>query len=246
MPASDRSYPSVWARPRRKERSTLTREQIVAEALRLLDTEGIDALSMRKLGAGLGAGAASLYWHVANRDELLELVVDEIYGELDVPDADDAAKTHDWRATTRRFAHSQRSAIVRHRWVASVLDHMVGAYLGPNISQATERMLAVFESAGFELPEAERALSAVAAYVTGAALGEASWHNWLARRGQTPQEWLEDSMSVAEETTEGHERVRTVAASYEGKDWRQAMDEEFEYGLERVLDGIQSRLDALT
>ena len=241
MPASDRSYPSVWARPRRKERPTLTREQIVAEALRLLDTEGIEALSMRKLAAGLGAGATSLYWHVANRDELIELVIDEVYGELDVPDAGQA---HDWRAATRRFAHSMRSATLRHRWVVSVLDHLVAAYLGPNLTEATERLLGLFEAAGFPLPEAERALNTVSAYVTGVAIGEAAWHNWLARHGQTQQEWIDAAMHIAEEATEDYRRLRTVVAGYKGKDPQQAMDEDFDYGLERVLDGLQARLDA--
>ena len=66
MPASDRSYPSVWLRPPREQRSALTRDRIVAEALRILDEEGAEALSMRKLAAALGVGTTSLYWHVAN------------------------------------------------------------------------------------------------------------------------------------------------------------------------------------
>ena len=242
MPASDRSYPSVWARPRRKERSTLTREQIVAEALRLLDSEGIAALSMRKLAAGLGSGATSLYWHVANRDELIELVIDEIYGELDLPAADDV---QDWQAACRRFAHGMRSATLRHPWVVSMLDHLVAAHLGPNLTEGTERMLAVFEAAGFALPEAERALNTVSAYVIGSAMGEAAFRNWLTRHGQTQQEWMDESMRVAEEATEGYDRLRAVVATYEGKDPQQAMDDDFDYGLDRILDGLRSRLDGL-
>ncbi|HKA83150.1 MAG TPA: TetR family transcriptional regulator, partial [Acidimicrobiales bacterium] len=148
MAASDRSYPSVWLRPRREPRSTLTRDRIVSEALRLLDAEGAEALSMRKLAAALGVGATSLYWHVANRDELIELVVNEVNGELDVPDADEV---HDWREVTRRYARSVRSGIVRHRWVVAELAHLVAAVPGPNLSRTTERMLAVFEAAGFPL-----------------------------------------------------------------------------------------------
>jgi AcrR family transcriptional regulator len=241
MAASDRSYPSVWLRPRREPRSTLTRDQIVAEALRLLDAEGAEALSMRKLAAALGVGTTSLYWHVANRDELIELVANEIYGELDLPDA---GEMHDWRAATRRFAHSMRSGIVRHRWVVSELDHVVAAVPGPNLSQATESMLAVFEAAGFPLPEAERALNTVSAYVAGIALSEAALHGLLARHGQTPQEWLDDTMRGAEQITEDYERLHTTVTNYVGKDPQQAMDEDFEYGLERILDGLQARLDA--
>ncbi len=240
MPASDRSYRSVWARPRRKERSNLTREQIVAEALRLLDTEGIEALSMRKLAAGLGSGTTSLYWHVANRDELIELLVDEIFGELDLPDPGGAPE---WRAATRRFARSMRSAALRHPWVASVLDHLVAAYLGPNLTRASERMIGLLEAAGFPLAEAEQALTAVSAYVTGAAMSEAAWHNWLARHGQTQQDWLDDALRAAEEATEEYPRLRAVVTAYEGKDPQTAMDDDFAYGLERVLDGLQARLD---
>ncbi|WP_435835385.1 TetR/AcrR family transcriptional regulator [Streptomyces avermitilis] len=84
----NRTIQSVWTRPRGgRERPVLSREQIVAEALRLLDSEGIDALSMRKLGNRLSAGATSLYRHVANKDELIELAVDEIYGEIGLSDA---------------------------------------------------------------------------------------------------------------------------------------------------------------
>lgn len=240
MAANDRSYPSVWARPRRKERSTLTREQIVSQALQLLDTEGIEALSMRRLAARLDAGATSLYWHVANRDELIELIIDEVYGELDVPDADDAG---DWQAATRRFAHSMRSTILRHRWLVSVLDHVVAGSFGPNLTRMSERMLGLFEAAGFELAEAERALNTVSAYVTGIAVGEAAWHNWLARHGQTQQDWMDNAARVAEEAMEDYQRLRAIMAYYQDKDPQKATDEDFDYGLERILDGLQARLD---
>jgi AcrR family transcriptional regulator len=240
MPASDRAYPSVWAKPPRKARSTLTREQIVRSALELLDAEGIEALSMRKLAARLETGATTLYWHVANRDELIELVVNEVYGELEVPDSD----ADDWQDATRRFARSVRAAALRHRWTVAVLDHLVAAHPGPNLRAASERMLAVFEAGGFALPEAERALGTISSYVLGQALSEAAWHNWLERHGQTQQEWAEEAMRAATEITEEHERLRAVVASYEGKDPQKALDEDFDYGLDRILDGLRARLDA--
>jgi AcrR family transcriptional regulator len=240
MSASDGSYPSVWLRPHREQRSTLTRGQIVAEALRLLDTEGSEALSMRKLAAALGVGTTSLYWHVANRDELIELVVNEIYAELDAPDP---AEEPDWRAAMRRFADSARVAIVRHRWVATELGHLVAAYPGPNLSTATERMLAVLEAGGFPLMEAEQALNTVSSYVLGIAMGEAVWRTWLDRHGQTPQDWLDRAVRDTEQITAGHERLRATVANYADRDPQKATDDDFAYGLERVLDGLQSRLD---
>lgn len=240
MPADDRPFPSVWARPRRKGRSTLSREQIVAEALRLLDSEGIEALSMRKLAARLDAGATSLYWHVANRDELIELVVDEVYGELDVPGPEDA---QDWPAAVRRFAHSIRATGLRHRWLVSVLEHLVSAFPGPNLTEATERMLTLLEAAGFELREAERALSNLSAYILGISLAEVAWRNWAERQGEAAQHWLDDALQIADTTMESHPKVREVVADYRGTDPEKSMDEDFEYGLDLILDGLQARLD---
>ena len=240
MPASDREYPSVWAKPARKERSTLSRDQIVRQALDLLDSEGIEALSMRKLAARLESGTTSLYWHVANRDELLELVVNEIYGELDAPDP---AEGVDWRTATRRFAVSMRSAALRHPWTISVLEHLVAAYPGPNLNAAVERMLGVLESGGFDLPEAERALGTVSAYVTGIAMGEVAMQNRLARHGQTQEEWLADAVRITEEDTHEHERLDAIVAGYAGQDPQTVMDDDFDYGLDLILDGLRSRLD---
>lgn len=241
MPGSDRSYPSVWARPPRKERSTLTREQIVSEAVRLLDSEGIDALSMRKLAARLEAGATSIYWHVANRDELIELIIDAVYGELAVPNPDDAPQ---WRPAVRRVAHDMRSGIVRHPWMASVLDHLTAAHLGPNATRLSEGLIGLFHGAGFELREAERALTALASYVIGSAMAEAAWRNWLARHGQSEQDWLAESHRDARQATEDYPRLRELMDGYQGVDVQQAMDEDFEYGLDCILDGLQARLDS--
>lgn len=240
MPTSDRTYPSVWARPPRQGRTTLTRDRIVTEALRLLDTEGIEALSMRKLAAALEAGTTSLYWHVANRDELIELVIDAVYGEIDVPEPGGA---QDWRQAVRQVARDMRATVVRHRWLVSVLDQLVVAFSGPNLTRIAEQMLALYESAGFELREAERAMSTMSAYVLGVGMSEAAWHGWMDRHGQTAQEWVEDQHEQFEQTTEGFARLREVMSGYEGKDPQQMMDADFEYGLERMLDGLQARLD---
>ncbi|MFC7587896.1 TetR/AcrR family transcriptional regulator [Nonomuraea antimicrobica] len=147
MPADKQPIPSVWARPRpKREQPALSRDRIVSEAIQLLDTEGIEALSMRSLGTRLGAGATSLYRHVANKDELIELVVDEVYGEMRVPDAGDPAH---WRAAVTDAARSLRSMVLRHPWIVSVLGQVGLAYLGPNLMRQSERLLALFQAAGF-------------------------------------------------------------------------------------------------
>ena len=82
------SMESIWTRQRTAApaRETLSRDQIVKATMELLDTEGLSGLSMRKLAARLDSGATSLYWHVQTKDDLLDLVIDEVYGEIDVPE----------------------------------------------------------------------------------------------------------------------------------------------------------------
>lgn len=241
MPAEKpQAFPSVWTRPRAgREQPALSREQIVAEALRLLDEEGIDALSMRKLGGRLGAGATSLYRHVANKDELIELAVDEIYGEIEVPASPDPAN---WRADTARCAHSLRATILRHPWLASVLGELGMSYLGPNWMRASEAMLNLLTTARFPADEADRALSTLVAYVTGMATSEAAWLNVLARSGQDEQTAVERLWPAAEKAAQDYPLLREGYAEQRGTDPRAAREEGFRYGLDRVLDGLETRL----
>ncbi|MFE0101388.1 TetR/AcrR family transcriptional regulator [Streptomyces sp. NPDC059009] len=230
---------SVWTRPRRREQQALSQEQIVAEAVRLLDAEGVEALSMRKLGIRLNAGATSLYRHVANKDELIELVVDEVYGELEVRAIDDPA---DWRDAVAESACSLRAMALRHPWLASVLGQIGFSDLGPNLMGMSERLLAVFEKAGFELKVADQSMNTVIAYVVGTVTSEAAYLSLLARSGMTEEEWVHSLRPVVREATEGHPRVRTGFEAVQDQDPRQIRDDNFEFGLNRVLDGLESLL----
>lgn len=233
-------FPSVWTRPRqgRREQPTLSREQIVAEAVRLLDDEGIDALSMRRLGARLDAAPTSLYIHVANKDELIELVVDEIYGELQVPDMSDAAH---WREAVSTCAQRMRATMLRHTWIASVLGGTGMAGLGPNLMRLSEQMLALLESAGFSLTEANSAMNAVFSYVIGATTSEAAWLAMLARSGQTEQQWNERLGPAVEHAVRSHPRLRALYGTDDGHSRALTREDEFDHGLSLVLDGLAGR-----
>jgi AcrR family transcriptional regulator len=229
----------VWTRRRRqREQPALSREQIVAEAVRLLDAEGIDALSMRRLGTRLGAAATSIYWHVASKDELVELVVDAVYGELEVPDAGAAAA---WREAITGFAHSLRSMILRHPWMATLLPYAGLSHLGPNLMRATDRLAGLTEAAGFSGREAGQAASTVISYVLGVATSEAAWLTTLARAGQSEQELVERLYPAAEEAARAYPRLRERYAEDRGLDPRKVREDDFNYGLERVLDGLEPR-----
>lgn len=240
MPADQQPYPSVWARPQRprREQQPLSREQIVSAALELLDAEGIDALSMRKLGTRLNAGATSMYTHVANKDELIELVVDEVYGEVEAPAAGDPAG---WRGTVTRWAHSLRAALLRHPWIASVQGEAGVAYLGPNVMRQNEAILAVFEQGGFTLEAADRALNTVVAYVIGVSTSEAAWLTRLARSGRSEQEWAESLWPAAEQAVQDYPRLRKLYAARRNQNVSATRDDEFDTGLQCVLDGLATR-----
>ncbi|MEU7528951.1 TetR/AcrR family transcriptional regulator [Saccharothrix sp. NPDC042600] len=228
--------PSVWTRTRRqREQPALTRQQIVAEAVALLDADGVEALTMRKLGARLDAGATSLYRHVANRDELVELVVDEVYGEIEVPEIDDPAQ---WRAAAATCAHSLRSMILRHPWTASLLGQVGLAYLGPNVMRLSERMLALFRTAGFSAVEGNHAISTIMAYVVGVGINEAAWLSTLTRSGRTEQDLLTELRPAIEQAAANHPHLRQQLTGYTDSDPVRARDEAFTYGLDRVLDGL--------
>ncbi|MFB4282266.1 TetR/AcrR family transcriptional regulator [Nonomuraea sp. MTCD27] len=240
MPADQQPYPSVWARPQRtrREQPPLSREQIVSTALELLDAEGIDALSMRKLGARLNAGATSMYTHVTNKDELLELVVDEVYGEVELPVAGDPAG---WRAAVTRYAHSMRAALLRHPWIVSVLGEAGVAYLGPNVMRQNEAVLTVFEQGGFTLAAADRALNTVVAYVIGVSTSEAAWLTRLARSGRSEQEWAETLWPAAERAARDYPRLRKLYAAQRDRHSSATRDDDFDAGLQCVLDGLAAR-----
>ncbi len=237
---SEQPVPSVWARPpRQREQQALSRDEIVAKALVLLDADGIEALSMRKLGTKLGAAATSLYRHVANKDELLELVVDEVWGEIDIPAADGP---DGWRAAAERGGHSVRAMVLRHPWVVSVIGQAGLISLGPNVLELSERLLTVLASAGFDVVEADRAMNTLLAYVIGMATTEAAYLSMLARSGRDETELLTSLRPTTEHAMRDHPRLREGYAAMADRHPRDVREENFDYGLQRVLDGLATRL----
>ncbi|MFJ9742622.1 TetR/AcrR family transcriptional regulator [Streptomyces sp. NPDC101166] len=236
--ANPNPIPSVWARQRREpEQPALSRDAIVREAIAMLDSDGVEALSMRKLGARLNAGATSLYRHVATKDELMELAVDAVAAEIHVPSAGP-----DWRAAVTGAASSFRATALRHPWLSSVLGQAGLAYLGPNLMAYSERLAALFVDAGF--PEPNGAIDTVLSYVIGMSTTEGAWLITVARSGETEAEFIARLMPAAQEAAAGHDHL---AASYADAgpataDPAALRDAKFAYGLEVVLDGLALRL----
>ncbi|GAA4608271.1 TetR/AcrR family transcriptional regulator [Actinoallomurus liliacearum] len=229
---------SVWTRPPRSRgaQPTLSREQIVRTAIELLDEKGLDGLSMRRLGSRLAAGATSAYWYVATKDELLELVLDEVMGEIEVPEVGAA----DWRTAAAALAHGLRAMILRHPWVAGLFG--VRPAMGPNAMRMSDRMVGVLIAAGFTGMPVAYASSLLMSHVIGSATMESAWRRSLAP-GKTANEAVEDMRPYIDD----------VAARYPdyGGWWREnrdldadrLQDEGFAFAVERLLDGLQSWLD---
>ncbi|MGW7405519.1 TetR/AcrR family transcriptional regulator [Streptomyces sp. NPDC054833] len=237
--AKPNPIPSVWARQQPEpDQPALSRAVIVREAIAMLDAEGIEALSMRKLGARLNAGATSLYRHVATKDELMELAVDEVAAEIHVPPSD----SPDWRAAVTEAAASFRATALRHPWLSSVLGQAGLAYLGPNLMAFSERLAALFTAIGF--PEPSGAIDAVLSYTIGMSSTEAAWLTTVARSGETEAGFINRLLPAAQQAAAGHDHLSgaytdAVAAT---TDPAAVRDDKFAYALEIVLDGLAMKL----
>jgi AcrR family transcriptional regulator len=239
MAATTRSnaVPSVWARPERTEtdQPALSRPAIVRVAIEMLDAEGIDALSMRKLGAKLNAGATSLYRHVATKDELMELALDEVFGEMQVPDL---SGQQEWRGALVQTAEDFRATALRHPWLASVLGQAGLAYLGPKLMHFTERLAALLTDAGFAEPE--QVVDALLGYVIGMSTTEAAWLTTVAKSGDTEAEFVAKLMPAADRAAAEHAHLTRPDAA-DVADPAAIRDRKFHTGLEIVLDGLALR-----
>ena len=138
---------SIWLRQERAGRGPVpehSRAQIAAAAVGIADGSGLAAVSMRRVAAAIGTGAASLYRYVANRDELLELMADAVHAELDLS----APPSGDWRADLLALARRMREVYRRHPWLLDVAPGRVA--LGPHAVAYLEHALAVL--AGLDVP----------------------------------------------------------------------------------------------
>jgi AcrR family transcriptional regulator len=145
----------------------LSKQRVVVEAVRIADREGVDGLSMRRLAGALGAGAMSLYHYVANKEELLDAMIDLVFEEIELPPEDT-----DWQTAIRHRAASARQVLARHPWAVSLMESRTSP--GPANLRHHEAVTACLRRAGFSALMATRANWLLDSYVYGFALQEAS------------------------------------------------------------------------
>jgi AcrR family transcriptional regulator len=226
--------------PRRA--SLLSRREIVAAAIKVADAEGAGAISMRRIARELNAGAMSLYWHVASKDELLDLMLDAIEAEQEFP-----APTGDWRADLRAIAVTQRAVLHRHQWL---MDFIGGRPpLGPNTLRNLERALAITGKLGLDTETAINVLGSVSTYVMGAVLREFR-ESMVERRdaeamSRMPEAELREIMSAHVNRLRATGRYPNFLRIFDqgiDPDAAATRDARFEFGLDCLLDGIAARL----
>jgi len=220
--------------PERKvqRRERLTRERLLPAALKLADQGGIGSLSMRKLGQELGVEAMALYYHVANKDQVLDGIVDLVFGEIDLPTAG-----ADWKTAMRRRAISVRDVLARHRWAIGMMESRANP--GPANLRHHDAVIGCLRAAGFDMAMAAHAYSLLDAYIYGFALTKMN----------LPFETTSDIAEMAETMLEPFPvgEYPNLAAFITEHATRPGYDfgDEFEYGLDVVLDGLERAMDTL-
>ncbi|WP_439593643.1 TetR/AcrR family transcriptional regulator [Microbacterium sp.] len=145
----------------------LSKQRVVAEAIRLADSDGVEALSMRRLAGTLDAGAMSLYHYVASKDELLDAMIDVVFDEIDLP-----LEGVDWQSAMRHEAVSARQVLSRHPWATALMESRTSP--GPANLRHREAVTACLRTAGFSVVMATHANWLLNSYVYGHALQEAT------------------------------------------------------------------------
>lgn len=212
----------------------LSREAIAAAAVRIVDAEGLDAMTMRRVAQELGTGAASLYAHVAGKEELLELVIDRVIGEVRLPPADEDVP---WQEQLKMGLRAIRGAFAAHRDVARASFARIP--LGENALRGSEWVARTLRRAGLPDQVIAYAIDLLALYATAIAYEESLY----AAEGVSPEEmarYAEDMRRYfASLPADRFPNVVALAgpmAAGEG-------DERFEFGLEVLVRGLAAMGD---
>jgi AcrR family transcriptional regulator len=207
-------------------RQPLSRERVVRAAMALADAGGIDALTMRRLGDELGVEAMSLYKHVANKDDLIDGMTDAVFAEIELPSG-----ASDWRTAMRERAVSVRAALSRHPWATPLMQSRTSP--GPATMRHHDTVIGTLRTAGFSVALTAHAFSALDSYIYGFALQQRSLPF---ETGEQTAELAEAILAQFPAEAYPHLAELTVQHVLQpGYDY----GDEFEFGLDLVLDGLE-------
>ncbi|WP_307845414.1 TetR/AcrR family transcriptional regulator [Planomonospora sp. ID67723] len=215
----------MWLRPSRAGRDAppLSRDRIVEEAVALLDAEGADRLTMRRLAERLGTGSTTLYWHVKTKDDVLDLALDMIFAEVEIPPEGGRG----WRADITALINGWRAVLLRHPWSAALLGRPM---LGPNVLARSEFLYATLLEAGITEPHLTAAAYGLSNYVIGSGLMQATW----------PADDEQEVRQAAREHLHANRERYPALAAHGPLVADDDRDTGFTLGLTWLLDGIQA------
>jgi len=230
------------AQPPRRDRG-LSRAEIIKAAIAVADAEGPDAISMRGIARELNAGAMSLYWYVGSKEELLDLMLDSIEAEIEVPEP-----SGDWRADLGAYAHRTRAAMSRHRWAMEFIGSRPPSR--PADVRNLERLLGLLDGTGVDDARVIMGIfMTVATFVIGAVMREAQEIRFQREQEQAEANLTDEEIRAEREryrtwfeASGRYPRITRLMESGIDPDDPATRDERFQFSLDCVLDGIAARL----
>jgi AcrR family transcriptional regulator len=211
---------------RAERRAPLSRERVLQTALALADQGGLESLSMRKLGQELGVEAMALYYYFANKEKVLDGIVDLVFGEIELPAAGPS-----WKSAMRARGISLRDALARHRWAIGLMESRRNP--GPANLRHHDAVIGSLRAGGFTMEMAAHAYSVLDGYIYGFALTKMN----------LPFKTSEDVAEVAETMLQPFpvDEYPNLVAFITEHAMKPGYDfgDEFEYGLDLILDGLE-------
>ena len=216
------------ASSRGRANTLLTQRAIIEAAAEVADAGGVAAVTMRSVAKVLGVEAMSLYYHLANKDALLDSLADWVFEQITLPDL----KDH-WRVEMMKRAHSARSVLSKHPWALGMLESRPTP--GEKLLRHHDRILGCLLGGGMTPVLAAHAFSAIDSYIYGFVLTEASISS-------SPENLVEEGFSA--EVAKQAEKYPNMAliAMAAVNDYNFTLEDEFDYGLNLILDGFEERL----
>jgi AcrR family transcriptional regulator len=211
-----------------RAKTVLTQEAIIEAAAEVADAGGVAAVTMRSVAKILGVEAMSLYYHVANKDALLDSLADWVFEQITLPDVED-----NWRIGMVARAHSARSVLSKHPWALGMLESRPTP--GENLLRHHDSVLGCLLRGGMTPVLAAHAFSAIDSYIFGFVLNEASLSS-------EPENSEQEGFSAAvAKQAEKYPNMALIAMAAMN-DFNFTFEDEFDYGLSLILDGFDERL----
>ncbi|MGV9380717.1 TetR/AcrR family transcriptional regulator [Nonomuraea sp. NPDC003707] len=235
-----RSLALLWRtseRVSRKGKPELSVDRIVRAAIEVADAEGLAALSMRRVAERLGVGTMSLYTYVPGKPELFDVMLDTVYGEAarpqDVPGG--------WRGRLEQIARESWALYLRHPWLLQVASSR--PVLGPNVTAKYDYDLRAVDGIGLTDLEMDSVITLVAGFVHGAARGAVEAAQAESLTGMTDEQWWAAHAPFLSRITDAARyptAARVGQAAGEALNAAYSPGHAFEFGLQRVLDGVEA------